>query len=292
MFSHMCVIQATMILYSLSIFLASETVATNVGFINTVNYNLEMLNPLRDYTTIKLDLPKQTRPKPRKKRPIKSPKKKIRRPYSKNYNAKPSAKGEMLEAKRKRENHKYTKPTNKSIVPKESNSSLKSKEKPDMFELVKEISKEITNLMQIHQVSTERDQFEESTVENSPERNPAHLQKDKILKKKSTTFSSLIDLGKHSSSNKGNNFSNTSTDNLHNILQDFIEEFKIAKDDFEALAKQITNIAENSEITGENDELTSKKSEKVLFEKLRKVEKSFEDNRNETEKDLFVGKFF
>ena len=52
--------------------------SVNVGIIKTINYNLEKLNPLREYTTIMLDLPKE--PKPKRKRPLHKSKKKKQRP--------------------------------------------------------------------------------------------------------------------------------------------------------------------------------------------------------------------
>jgi hypothetical protein len=38
--------------------LVTQTLTRNIRLIKTVNYNLEKLNPLKEYATIMLDLPK------------------------------------------------------------------------------------------------------------------------------------------------------------------------------------------------------------------------------------------
>ena len=68
--------------------LVSQTLTSNVRLIKTVNYNLEKLNPLREYTTIKLDLPKPHPPKPKRQRPRSKPKKKRPHPKPKYKNIK------------------------------------------------------------------------------------------------------------------------------------------------------------------------------------------------------------
>ena len=73
----------TVTLYCLLImFIGRHSFATNIGLIKVVNYNLEKLNPLRKYTTIKLDIPKQTIPRPKKRRPLKKYEKKRKVPTS------------------------------------------------------------------------------------------------------------------------------------------------------------------------------------------------------------------
>ena len=68
-------------LVMLVLVVVSQTLTSNVRLIKTVNSNLEKLNPLREYTTIKLDLPKPHPPKPKRQTPRSKPKKK--RPHPK-----------------------------------------------------------------------------------------------------------------------------------------------------------------------------------------------------------------
>ena len=74
------------IIYLVMLVLVSQTLTSNVRLIKTVNYNLEKLNPLREYTTIMLDLPKPPPQKPKRQRPRSKPKKKRPRPKPKHKN--------------------------------------------------------------------------------------------------------------------------------------------------------------------------------------------------------------
>ena len=308
----------TVTLYCLLImFIGRHSFATNIGLIKVVNYNLEKLNPLRKYTTIKLDIPKQTIPRPKKRRPPKKYEKK-RKVATSGTNGfhNPVVIGRTDVELGRKSKRNVKRPRQKATATPQAIklNHLKKTETPIYFrisELVKEIDKEMTNLMDINQISEEQVTAQESHLRRNEDREDQVRMTAKkeypptaqFVKKKSATFSNLIELGKQPP-RQSKNKSNITKNNIHDILQQFIEEFKIAKDELATLAKQIT-IAANGPMIYKNKvvvnddvvdnigtEEIEEKIEEDFLESRKTKDKIIKTNGPKTEKDLFIEPFF
>jgi hypothetical protein len=254
-------------LYLVPLVLVSQTLTTNVRLIKTVNYNLEKLNPLREYTTIMLDLPKPHPQTPKRQRPRAKPKKKRPNPKPnhkkvKDAYHKPLVIGNVPKYKKKRsmlrnKKQKLRKPTGR-LQTRDSNPWPKPKvlnyaDKVQVSEIVEQINKELINMMQLYEAANNTQG--ENNLENIKSNKiiqatknleeKDHLPTNKILKKKSVTFSSLINLGKQSAIDEMEE--NIKYDGLNNILASFMQEFRLTKSELEAATKQIFKVTRNQD---------------------------------------------
>ena len=306
----------------------------NVGLIKTVNYNLEKLNPLRDYTTIMLDLPRE--PKPKRKRPLPKSKKKRQQPQPnqqtvKNEYHRPLVIGDRPKIKHMKPKHVNKRPKYRHNDPSNGarprptpsiKSTLQVPVKRQVSELIDQINKEITNLMEINQAATNippEENYSENDIKKEDKltekiKQESFLPTNKKVKKNSATFSSLLDLGKQLS-NQYLNVNEDKNDGLHVILADFMEEFKLSKTELKEALTNVSNMADSNhpediltdtgyaaEIINlfiedytrimESEAIKDKKTEDSLNLQLEGKNKILKPNQLKSEKDLFVEAFF